>query len=150
MSTTLLSLSTRVQRLIGDTDANNPRWESADLMNAMSDSLEDFNADIRLNAEYEVLGTSNSRYYSPDPTALHKNVLCCYAGLYLLTAEKAKAAREAISYSNASGGTNLTAISSALDDSITSLMTKMNMIIDREIRYEIEDDMESREITTQE
>ncbi len=149
MSTTLLSLSTRVQRLIGDTDVNNYRWESADLMNALADSIDDFNADVRLNQEYGVLGTSNSRYYDPDPTALHKNALVCFAGLYLLAAEKAKAAREAISYSNSAGSTNLTAIASAIDDSITNLTIKLDKILNSEGRYEVEEDMDSVEITTQ-
>jgi len=149
MSILLSSLTARVQRLIGDTDANNPRWGSSDITNALSDSLEDFNGDLRVGSQYEILGTGTARYYNPDPTAKNQNVICCYAGIMLLKMEKFKAAREAISYSNSAGSTNLTSIPDALDDAIADLQAKLDTFATSGGQSAIEDSMSVKEITTQ-
>jgi hypothetical protein len=150
MSTTLLSLSTRVQRLIGDTDADNPRWEQTAYVNALDDSVSDFNYDPRTEQEYEVLGTSNARYYNPTPDGLDTELLVCYAGLILLTAEMADAARRAISYSNSGGSTNLTAMPSALEATLKRIKYKIDDILANQGRYNAEAEMAATEITTQE
>ncbi|MFA5036743.1 MAG: hypothetical protein WC479_06165 [Candidatus Izemoplasmatales bacterium] len=150
MSTTLSSLTARVQRLIGDTDPDNPRWGSNDVMNALADSLEDFNSEIRIGTQYEILSTGNSRYYNPDPTDMHKNILCCYAGLILLNMERFKAAREAINYSNSAGSTNLTYLPEAIDRAVSALLKKLDGLTSGELRQLAEDDMSVTELTSQE
>ena len=150
MSTLLTALTGRVQRLIGDIDTANPRHETSDYMNALSDSLEDFNADVRIGKEYEILGTGNSRYYNPDPTAFHKTLFVGFAALYVMMGEKFKAANEAVSYNNSAGSTNLTNVPKEMEASINTLKAKLDMAIDRELRYAVEEDMSITELTTQE
>jgi len=149
MSVLVSSLKSMVRNLIGDIDSTNYRFEDAAITSAIQDAVYDFNADIRVGQEYDILGTGNAQYYSPDITDKHKRIMAYFAAVIMLLGELAKAGRDAISYSNPAGSTNTTSVPGSISTALNNMKGKLESLLNEESSLGISGDVSCSEITTQ-
>lgn len=129
-------------------DVNLPyQFSDDDLFSALNDGLSLMNLDhIR---QYDIVGAGSSSVFSPDPSLDDQKIIVLYGAIQLLSGEKVKASILSLVLSNAAGRTDLTSIPTAIENSLQSLQSRLNRIINELKRFDIESQMSSREKTRQ-
>ncbi len=106
MTTTLKSLESQFRIRIGDTESGAWQWTSSQLVDALDSAVKPYNVEAPLQ-EFEVLGSGDDRYVSPDPTQDDLNLLMLYGELVIIQAELRQGIRTALIRTTPVGHVNM-------------------------------------------
>lgn len=135
-------LMPRLSREMGDTDTSNLYFSADQLFSAINDSLVDFNVKSP-DQQYAVVGSGNTAYFSPDPSADDQQLIVLFAAMALTRGEIQKSARNAFSHSNPAGRTDLSAIPEALDRQLARLEQKIDDLLTNRSKRLVEEELDT-------
>lgn len=141
MSILRSDLTAALAREVGDTDSSNLYYVAAQLTNAITDALSQFNIDIP-DQQYAISGSGDTAYFSPTPPEEDQRLIVLYAALCLTDGEISKAARTAYSHSNPAGRTDLTKIPEMLMRQAERIEAKIADMLDSRRKVLVEEELD--------
>ena len=150
MTVAVTTLRSRLQRTLEDTDESNRKYSDQRLLDALIDSVDEYNADERALQEFRLTTSDSTANYDPAlasdgstelPNRTQKTILIYFAALNLLRSEKARKSRSGIVYTNVAGRVDTTSQAELLASSIRDFQSRLNSVLDAHSRSDTENRM---------